>query len=207
MGVKMEPTAAYEPKARQTRSNGVPLVCSFIPVSINRRLIEINPQLLHGKVRPAHHQPMVEKDGMVARLKEMQGELSLEQFGALANKSAQAALKWLKGGNMKDATIHALVSHERFRGRGYTVEWVRYGTKAKDGSNELSLLAQDVARRWMELSSERQDWFRDLIFTMHFMEQRFPIMRKGRPKGEHYSGFERAVEADMRDNHKTKQKP
>lgn len=55
-----------------------------------------------------------------------------------------------------------------------------------------------MGRKWQSLSPDRQEWFRDLIFTMHFVEKRFPAMKKGRPKGESYSNLERAIEQDMR---------
>lgn len=69
---------------------------------------------------------------------------------------------------------------------------------AKYRRDELPTLAQDIARRWLALSPDRQEWFRDLIFTMAFMEERFPAMRKGRPKGESYAHLERAIEQDMK---------
>lgn len=146
---------------------------------------------------------MVDKmkaESMADRLRQLKGDRSLEEFGHLAGVSAQSALKWLAGGNVKDATLLVLVSKEPYKSQGITVEWIRYGaTHATVGeAPNLSMLAVDVAQRWMALSPERQDWFRDLIYTMHFMESRFPAMRKGRPKGEHYSGFESAVEREMR---------
>jgi transcriptional regulator with XRE-family HTH domain len=63
---------------------------------------------------------------------------------------------------------------------------------------DLTPLAMDIARRWMALSPDRQEWFRDLIFTIHFFEERFPALKKGRPKGESYTNFERAAERDIR---------
>lgn len=135
---------------------------------------------------------------MADRLRQLKGEMSLDEFGALAGVSATSAMKWLKGGNVKDANLEKLVAKEPFKSRGVTIEWIRYGDAGKGQKVDLSLMAQDIAQRWMGLSSDRQDWFRDLIFTMHFMETRFPAMRKGRPKGEHYSGFESAVEREMR---------
>ena len=66
------------------------------------------------------------------------------------------------------------------------------------GEDALSPLAQDIGRKWQSLSAERQELFRDLIFTMHYMEKRFPAMKKGRPKGESYTNLERAIEQDMR---------
>lgn len=69
----------------------------------------------------------------------------------------------------------------------------------------LSFMAADIAKRWMELSPDRQDWFKDLLFSIHLMEERFPAMKKGRPKGEHYTSFEAAVVRDMEEQKKQKQ--
>lgn len=63
---------------------------------------------------------------------------------------------------------------------------------------DLSPMAIDIARHWSALSSDRQEWFRDILFTMRFVEKRFPAMRRGRPKGESYEKLERAFEQDMR---------
>jgi transcriptional regulator with XRE-family HTH domain len=201
VGVKIPPTAAYEPRARQTRSKGVGGK-SLIDRRINRWFKKINSRLLHGALEFAQHQPMVDTpphETMADRLREMAEGLSLEEFGALAGVTAQAALKWLKGGNVKDATLAKLVSHPRFNGTGWTVEWVRYGTMPGKTAapKELSMMAIDVARRWMALSAERQDFLRDLIFSMSFMESRFPAMKKVRPKGEHWAGFESALQREM----------
>lgn len=54
----------------------------------------------------------------------------------------------------------------------------------------LSALAIDVARRWEALSDERREWFRDLIFTVSYVEERFPEMRKGAPRGANYPSWE-----------------
>lgn len=72
------------------------------------------------------------------------------------------------------------------------------GPSAKHSREQLPALAHDIAKRWLALSPERQEWFRDLIFTMAFMEERFPAMRKGRPRGESYAHLEQAIETDMR---------
>lgn len=197
-GSNMAPTAAYEPISRHASTKGA----SFMDGIINRQLTDFNPRLLVPISTSGHHQPMVET--MADRLRQLKGEMSLEQFGALAGVSATSAMKWLKGGNVKDATLKRLLSHEPFRGRGITVEWIRYGSQglgleepATSGTAGLSVLAIDIARKWMRLSEDRQEWFRDLIFTMHFVEKRFPAMRKGRPKGESYTNLEAAFERDM----------
>jgi transcriptional regulator with XRE-family HTH domain len=202
-GEKIAPIAEYEPMARQTLSKAETAGVASMAASVNRQLMLVNPRLLHAEPWPVQHQPMVEqRETMADRLKELKGNMSLEKFGALAGVSSTSAMKWLKGGDVKDSTLRKLIAHEPYKGRGITVEWIRYGDSAMESrataAAGLSMMAIDIASRWMALSEERQDWFRDLIFTMHFMEVRFPAMRKGRPKGEHYRGFETAVEKEMR---------
>lgn len=70
--------------------------------------------------------------------------------------------------------------------------------RASEPLVNYSALSLDIAARWMTLSPERQEWFRDLIFTMAFVEGRFPAMRKGRPRGERYTSLEAAIENDFR---------
>lgn len=122
-------------------------------------------------------------------------QLSYEKFGAIAGVSAQAVQKWMKGGKIKSENVEPIARYFRV-----SPAWILYGQHEIAGTHDgdLSSLALDVARRWQDLSSERQDSFRDLIFTMHFIENRFPAMRKGRPKGESYDKLEAAFERDMR---------
>ena len=59
------------------------------------------------------------------------------------------------------------VSVERLRGiepAGTT------GLIAREPTTSHSPLALDIATRWMSLSADRQEFFRDLIFTMSFVE-------------------------------------
>lgn len=208
-GVKIDPTAAYDPMARQIRSKAkgvgtlAELVESVMVGSINRQLTEINCQLLpQPLVVGASFQPMVEKSQtMVERLKELKGSMSYVAFGALAGKTGQAAYKWFHGGNVEDSTLRALVSKEPYKSQGVTVEWIRYGKipepKGSAAPTQLSMAAMDIARRWMALTPERQDMIRDLIHSMSFLEENFPSMRKRRPKNEHYSAFEAAMARDM----------
>lgn len=114
-----------------------------------------------------------------------------------AGVSLQAVHKWMHGGKISPAATKKLAKKA-----GVTEAWILFGDEAAPATPEpaggLSPIAVDLARRWMALSSERQEWFRDLIFTTHMVEERFPAIRKGRPKGEHYAAFEAAVEKDMR---------
>src|SRR6185369_3478622 len=177
---------------RQTSSNGAGVL---MPRSINPELTEINCELLHVEHLRGHHQLMVE--GMAKRLKKLQKDsgLSLDTFGDIAGVSAQAVQKWMAGGDVKEAHLVKIAKYFKTE-----VAWIRYGIDASAARNVdgLSSLARAVAERWSTLSADRQEWFRDLIFTTSWMEQRFPAMRKGRPRGEHYDQLETAIEKDFR---------
>jgi transcriptional regulator with XRE-family HTH domain len=139
-------------------------------------------------------------DTMAARIRALRKGLglSLQAFGDLAGVSAMAVQKWERGGEIKPVHLSHLV--RKIDDANVTEEYLRFGRTAAAGAGPdgLSPLAIDIARRWSALSSERQDWFRDMIFTMHFVEKRFPAMRKGRPRGETYDRLEAAFERDMR---------
>jgi transcriptional regulator with XRE-family HTH domain len=145
---------------------------------------------------------MVEK--MAQRLKQLMNSesLSYEKFGEIAGVSAQAVMKWLKGGEVKEANVEKIARHYKV-----TPMWIRYGDiaagsagepRAAYGGKALPDIALDIASRWVALSAERQESFRDMLFTTHWMEQRFPVMRKGRPKGERYEAWETAIEKEVR---------
>lgn len=136
--------------------------------------------------------------GRIRKLREGLG-LSLQGFGDLVGVSPTAVQKWERGGEIKPATLARVVARVREREPSITEEYLRFGERAMISGDidGLTPLALDIARRWMALSTERQDSFRDLIFTMHFVEKRFPAMRKGRPRGESYDRLEAAFERDM----------
>jgi transcriptional regulator with XRE-family HTH domain len=196
-GEKIAPTAAYEPIRRQAFSKA-----GFsTPAIINCRLMRFNPQLLPQGVAAAHHQPMVE--AMADRLRKLmksQG-LSYEKFGAIAGVSAQAVQKWFAGGDAKDGPLAKLATHFKV-----TVAWIRYGDeKAKPSAREASAnygglppAAVDLVTRWMGLSPDRQDALREIIFTMHWVEKRFPAMTRARLKGYSYDELEHAFEKTLR---------
>lgn len=180
-----------------TRSRAEP---GSMPRSINRQLMDFNSRLLSDFVRAGHHQLMVET--MAARLRQLieSEDLSYDKFGEIAGVSAQAVGKWMKGGDVKEASVQKLASHFKV-----TATWIRYGGAEKGQAREslapyskdLTPIALDVATRWMKLSPERQEAFRDMIFTTSYVEERFPSMKRGRPKGESYDNLETAFEKDM----------
>lgn len=161
--------------------------------SLNRRLMKFNPRLLPVRLSRGHDQPMV--DSMARRLKELKDRegLSHDSFGEIAGVSAQSVSKWLKGGDVEERNLAKIAKY-------FKVEpaWIRYGITAALDGNDLPHLARGVAERWAELSAERQEWFRDLIFTVHWMERRFPVMKKGRPRGESYGAWEAAMDREVR---------
>lgn len=144
---------------------------------------------------------------MATRLRNLKDSqaLSYEKFGEIAGVSAQSVMKWLKGGDAKEINLIKLAKHF-----GVNAAWIRYGdidpkllsAKGAAGYGEslilLSPIARDIAAKWNSLSADRQEWFRDLLFTTHWMEKRFPAMRKGRPRGESYDALEAAFERDFR---------
>lgn len=82
---------------------------------------------------------------------------------------------------------------------GVSASWLEHGDAEVAGvaqpaqqelAGTLSALAIDVAKRWEALSDERREWFRDLIFTVSYVEERFPEMRKGAPRGANYPLWE-----------------
>lgn len=108
------------------------------------------------------------------------------------SRIASGATKEPKEGTLRLLADFFGVTTDQLRGFA-TAE----ATPARYGREQLPALAHDIAKRWLSLSADRQEWFRDLIFTMAFMEERFPAMRKGRPKGETYAALERAIVQDM----------
>ena len=57
--------------------------------------------------------------------------------------------------------------------------------------------AREVAIAWSKLSVEVQGWMRDIIFMLAACESKYPWLRRGRPKGESYTQYERRVESNF----------
>ena len=58
----------------------------------------------------------------------------------------------------------------------------------------LSDDARQIASAWSRLSSEHQQWIKELIYLFATVNQRFPWLRRGRPKSETYNAYERRME-------------
>lgn len=143
---------------------------------------------------------------MAARLKLLMDSkgLSLEQFGALADVTAQAAQKWMTGGELKEESILKLAEKLKV-----SPAFIRYGIEAPHPnlqramennakySGDLSHTAIEVARLWMSLSEDRQDYIRDLVQITAYTESRFPFLRRGIPSTPSYAKFEVGCEEDM----------
>lgn len=61
----------------------------------------------------------------------------------------------------------------------------------------ISVDAQQIAIAWSELSPDRREFFRELIFIEASLEKRAPWMRRGRPKNETYDAWEKRQEQNF----------
>jgi transcriptional regulator with XRE-family HTH domain len=185
----------------QARSSAA---AGFMARIINRQLMFINSRFLPTDAGPAHHQPMVDK-AMASRLKQLMADtgLSRPQIAELAEVSTTAVMKWMKGGNVTDATLRKLVSKEPLKSRGITVAWIRYG----DTQTELPIVGEsvpsyltpeavNVARIWMHLSPGRRAKFFEEMAWANFFESKFPPYRLGIANIASHDKFTKSVEAD-----------
>lgn len=69
--------------------------------------------------------------------------------------------------------------------------------KEPDAVYGVSPDALAVAQAWQKLSPERQAAFREMIFLEAVVAQRYPWLITGRPSGESYTDYERAMEKDF----------
>ena len=129
--------------------------------------------------------------------------LSYEKFGAIAGVSPQAVLKWMNGGEVKEAGLRKIA--DRFK---VSPAYLRYGIDAEPNLNkvreknakyadELSNQAIEVARLWMSLSEDRKGYVMDLVQITAYTESRFPFLRRGIPATTSYAKFEVACEEDI----------
>ena len=172
-GSKIAPMAEYGPRAAVRSSSGV--VASMNRI-MNRRLTAVNCELLPRPPALMDHQRMVEP--LSERLKQIKGDMSLAAFGELAGVSAQAADKWLKGGNVTDKNL-ALIAEKC----GVTLQWLRYGNAPRKpgASKDLSDLTQDaieVARAWMSLPDYKQRGYAQGIMVDAAVCNLFPEIEK-----------------------------
>lgn len=172
-GSKIAPMAEYGPRASVSSSSGVG---SFMNRTMNRRLMAVNCELLPPVLPVVDHQRMVEP--LADRLKQIKGSMSLSDFGELAGVSAQAADKWLKGGNVTDKNLAVLAEK-----CGVTVQWLRYGNAPrKPGSakdlGDLTAEAAEVARAWMRLPVYKQKGYAQGIMVDAAVVDVFPELEK-----------------------------
>ena len=59
--------------------------------------------------------------------------------------------------------------------------------------------AREVAKAWMKLSPANQEVFRSMVFVHAAIDQRYPWMRRGRPRSETYDQFEQRVARNLKD--------
>lgn len=172
-GSKIAPMAEYGPRASVRSSSGVLASMNRI---MNRRLIAVNCELLPPAMAVVDHQRMV--DSLAARLRQIKGEMSLADFGDLAGVSAQAADKWLKGGNVTDKNLAALADK-----CGVTVQWLRYGNAIRKpgspkDSGDLTNEAVEVARAWMRLPEYKRRGYAQGIMVDAAVVDVFPELER-----------------------------
>lgn len=57
--------------------------------------------------------------------------------------------------------------------------------------------AIEVAKAWSKLSAANQEVFRAMLFVHAAIDQRYPWLRRGRPRSETYADFEKRIEQNM----------
>lgn len=57
--------------------------------------------------------------------------------------------------------------------------------------------ALEIAKVFSKLSPQTQEMFRELLFMYSAVDKFYPWLRRGRPKGESYSSYERRLEQNM----------
>ena len=145
-------------------------------------------------------------DTMATRLRQLMkgARLSYEKFGLIAEVSPQAVQKWMNGGEVKEACIRKLADYFRV-----SPAFIRYGVEAPEGdlsklregnakyAAELEPGAIELARLWMTLSKDRQEYLRDMVFLTAYTETRYPFLRRGIPTSPNYARFEVECEEDF----------
>lgn len=121
------------------------------------------------------------------RLRKLKGRMSLADFGQIGGASAQAADKWLKGGNVTDQRLAKIAKHFNV-----SVQWLRYGDAASKG--DPSGAALEIALAFDKLSPAMQSSVRTLIFAIASSHSVARWLMIEEPKGDGYRAWERAVE-------------
>lgn len=117
-------------------------------------------------------------ESLADRLRQIKGTMSLADFGELAGVSAQAADKWLKGGNVTDKNLTALAEK-----CGVTVQWLRYGNSprkpgAAKETADLTAEAIEVARAWMRLPEYKRRGYAQGIMVDAAVVEVFPELER-----------------------------
>lgn len=103
--------------------------------------------------------------------------MSLAAFGELAGVSAQAAKKWMDGGNVSDRHLARIAEK-----KGVSIHWLRYGDEAVKPapalSHTLSPEAVEVARAWMRLPPYKQRGYAQGIMVDAAVVEVFPEIER-----------------------------
>lgn len=70
-------------------------------------------------------------------------------------------------------------------------------SKAPSEQTELSPAARDIALAWLKLPPGRQQAIREWIFLETIVVKHYPWLMPGRPVGQSYDDYERAIESDI----------
>ena len=132
--------------------------------------------------------------------------LTQEQLAARANDLGQR--------RVSQASISALIKldskssealFQLARALRVNPEWLQDGDPVESGldreawspGNHSSPESKDIAIAWQKLPAERRQAFRDQIFLEAIIATQYPWLIRGRPAGESYDQFERAMERDI----------
>lgn len=116
-------------------------------------------------------------DSLTDRLRKLKGEASLAAFGDLAGVSAQAAKKWMDGGNVADKHLAKIAA-----AKGVSLHWLRYGDEARKpapaSASELSAEAIEIARAWMRLPDYKRKGYAQGIMVDAAVVEVFPEIER-----------------------------
>lgn len=122
-----------------------------------------------------NHQRMVES--LTDRLRKLKGEMSLAAFGELAGVSAQAAKKWMDGGNVADKHLSKIAG-----AKGVSLHWLRYGDESRkpepESAADLTREAVEVARAWMRLPDYKRRGYAQGIMVDAAVVEVFPEIER-----------------------------
>lgn len=123
-----------------------------------------------------------------------------------AKVTREMARRYTEGGAIPDLNKMKLIANWL----EVRLPWLRdgEGQKRDDAAGAVHLAAQpegtylteaaiEIARVFMKLPTERQEWFRDLMCLEAAIATHYPWLIFGRPRRESYDQYEKRVERDL----------